>query len=157
MTVSEIAATQYCEQKLVFDRRHGKSTPAYVAARAVAGSFEHRRFELEGYTSAPAYWISKVGRTGRLHPGDRRCFIASVVYGPDAPQTDALRAWRDSRLLPFRLGRVAIRVYYVGSPFVAALLAKHHGLRRLAAAILDPFAGAVRSKPVSVRKAPEPR
>lgn len=54
------------------------------------------------------------------------CFIATAVYGdPFAPEVDALRRFRDHRLRPYRLGRLAILVYYRLSPPIAHWLRCH--------------------------------
>ena len=44
-TVSQIVATVYCEQQVVFDRQFGKVRSADVARKAARGTFEHRRAE----------------------------------------------------------------------------------------------------------------
>lgn len=53
---------------------------------------------------------------------DTRCFVATAVYGTDAWQTVALRAWRDEVLRRSALGRVGIRVYYKVSPTLVRVL-----------------------------------
>ncbi|MGH8463059.1 MAG: CFI-box-CTERM domain-containing protein [Pseudomonas sp.] len=56
---------------------------------------------------------------------DSRCFIATAVYGPEAPQTEELRAFRDRTLMRSALGRAFVRCYYRLSPPVAAGLSRH--------------------------------
>lgn len=73
--------------------------------------------------------------------GDRRCFIASCVYGPDAWQTNKLRAYRDRVLERCWYGRAAVRVYYAISPPVARLSAASPAVGRLARRALDWFVG----------------
>ena len=68
-TITDIVGTVYCEQKVVFDRERGDARPLEVRAKAAAGTFEHLRFQVEGQTRAAI---------------DRRCFIATAIYGPDA-------------------------------------------------------------------------
>lgn len=53
---------------------------------------------------------------------DKRCFIASQVYGGEAWQTNTLRAWRDRVLMPRAVCRVAVRLYYAVSPGIARVL-----------------------------------
>lgn len=106
-SISNIVATVYCEQQAVFDRERGEARTMDVHMKAAAGTFEHKRFELEGKTRAAV---------------DRRCFIASAVYGIDAPETHALRAWRDRVLMPSPLGRAFVRSYYFVSPYLVPLL-----------------------------------
>lgn len=125
-SVSDIVSAVYCEQKLVFDKQHGKARSADLERKAAAGTFEHLRFEWEGYTRNPGRLLAKLGQE---RPGwtpqptsDSRCFIASQVYGPQGAQTDALRAWRDRALMPSRAGRAFVALYYAVSPALVCLL-----------------------------------
>ena len=44
--VSDLTATSYCERKMVFDRRYGRSgEPEFVAKRAEEGIKAHKHFE----------------------------------------------------------------------------------------------------------------
>lgn len=74
---------------------------------------------------------------------DRRCFVASVVYGPDAMQTHALRAWRDRALVPHWAGRVLVRLYYRASPPVARWLERHPRCQRGVRVVLDHWVGCI--------------
>lgn len=75
---------------------------------------------------------SETARKKRIAQEKRRygravgpCFIATAVYGDAmAPEVQELRHFRDTRLRPYRLGRVAIRYYYLLSPPIATWLAK---------------------------------
>ena len=44
------------------------------------------------------------------------CYVATAVYGPEAPELDALRRWRDEALRPHPVGRTAVAWYYGISP-----------------------------------------
>lgn len=121
-TVTDIVAAVYCERKMVFDRTYGKGAPLAVKAKAAAGTFEHLRFEVEGRT---------------LGAIDKRCFIASHVYGGDAPETVFLRAWRDRVLAPSPVGRLLVRGYYALSPTALLLLSRSRRLSRLSRAVLN--------------------
>lgn len=121
-TISEIVSTVYCERKAVYDRRHGDARPLHVRAKAARGTIDHLGFELE---SRAAMAI------------DRRCFIASQVYGGDAPQTVFLRAWRDEVLLQCRGGRALVSFYYATSPFVVRAADRFPALALLIRRALD--------------------
>ncbi len=121
-TISEIVATVYCERKTVYDRRFGDARPLHVRSKAVRGTIDHLGFELE---SRAAMAI------------DRRCFIASQVYGGNAPQTDFLRAWRDDVLLQRRGGRALVSFYYATSPFVVRAVDRFPALAHLIRKTLD--------------------
>ena len=120
-TITEIVDTVYCEQKAVFDKTIGDARPADVLKKARQGTFEHLRFEVEGRTQAAI---------------DKRCFIASRVFGVDAPETVFLRAWRDAVLLRSTAGRAFVRAYYAVSPGVVGLLDTLPVLARFARALL---------------------
>lgn len=139
-TVSEIVGAVYCERKAVFDRHYGKATPAEVKRKAERGTFEHRRFEVEGYSRNPLRLLAKISQgnpRARYRKADTRCFIASQVYGVSAPETDALRAWRDSTLMSTKVGRVLIRMYYYWSPALVQIMKRSPRLTRLARNFLD--------------------
>jgi hypothetical protein len=121
-TISEIVAAVYCEQKVVFDREHGDATPLTVRRKALHGTFEHQRFALEGRTRAVI---------------DKRCFIATSIYGIDAPQTNLLRTWRDSVLIKSRAGRLFVFCYYRLSPFVVPMIDRSAWLKKLTRSCLN--------------------
>jgi len=73
------------------------------------------------------------------HAGDRRCFVASALWGSADPRTDALRAWRDRWLLKRRWGVAAVGLYYRLSPSLAVMVARAPRLR----AVLDIVLSAV--------------
>lgn len=129
-SISNIVATVYCEQQAIFDRERGEVRTMGIRVKAAAGTFEHKRFELEGKTRAAV---------------DRRCFIASAVYGIDAPETNDFRAWRDRVLMHSRLGRTFVRIYYVVSPHLLPLLERSAiataVVRRALNCILDRIGG----------------
>lgn len=120
LTVTEIVSAVYCEQKMICDIERGRSETREVRAKREDGISRHKRFEAEGRRSQ--------GRRTQ----DRRCFIATAVYGPDAFETDFLRGWRDSVLLPTRFGRIFVRIYYLVSPRLVPMLERH---TRLASAV----------------------
>ena len=58
------------------------------------------------------------------------CFIATAAYGTDtAEEIDILREFRDTVLLPNRLGTGLVAFYYKTSPPLADLISRHEGLR----------------------------
>lgn len=121
-TITDIVGTVYCEQKVLFDRARGDARPLPVRAKAAGGTFEHLRFQVEGRTRAAM---------------DRRCFIATVIYGPDAAETNFLRAWRDRVLLPSLAGRAFVRCYYALSPWLVPVLARSSRASAAARVVLD--------------------
>lgn len=121
-SISNIVATVYCEQQAVYDRERGEARSLDVHMKAAAGTFEHKRFELEGKTLAAV---------------DRRCFIASAIYGGDAPQTNDFRAWRDRVLMRSRIGRSCVRIYYCVSPHLLPILSRSTTAAAIVRRVLD--------------------
>lgn len=120
LTITEIASAAFCEQKVIFDAERGRVESPSVRRKREEGVARHARFEAQGRRSQ-----------------DRRCFIATAVYGPTAPETCFLRGWRDSRLLPTVAGRMCVRLYYAISPRLAAVLLRHPRLARPVRRMLD--------------------
>jgi hypothetical protein len=60
------------------------------------------------------------------------CFIATAAYGSaDHPDVIALRTFRDDYLLPSRLGKLIVKIYYFISPPLAQAIRIHPLLRNL--------------------------
>jgi hypothetical protein len=90
------------------------STEAVVGVRGALGAFG-------GVTNKfPAL---STGSSGGM------CFLATAAVGPDAPQVQVLRAWRDGWLRPRRGGPAAISAYERLSPPLARRIA-HSPVRR---------------------------
>jgi hypothetical protein len=74
------------------------------------------------------------------------CFLATAAWGsPLAPELAWLRRLRDGALSRSTLGRLAIAVYYVHSPPLAAAIASDERLRSLARAALAPAVALARA------------
>lgn len=70
---------------------------------------------------------SKPSEDGKKKDG---CFIATAAYGsPLHPCVNILRDFRDKYLMPTKLGRMLVGLYYKYSPFVADLVAKNKALK----------------------------
>lgn len=68
----------------------------------------------------------------------RACFIATAAYGDaDAPEVEALRRFRDRRLLTNRPGAAFVRLYYRLSPPFARLIARKPRLRAAVRKTID--------------------
>jgi len=63
-------------------------------------------------------------------PPGGSCFIATAAYGSQLhPYVKILRHFRDRYLMPSKLGRALIHLYYKYSPFIADLIKKHKVLK----------------------------
>jgi hypothetical protein len=73
----------------------------------------------------------------RVAVGKEGCFIATAVYGsPSAPEVFTFRRFRDRVLLPSKSGRAFVRIYYIVSPSLAALISERQFLRIAARRVL---------------------
>jgi len=75
--------------------------------------------------------------SGKPATTEDNCFIATAVYGRDAPETNALRAWRDRVLMPSLPGRTLVRCYYALSPRLVPLLYRSERFTAVVRAALD--------------------
>lgn len=121
-SISDIVAIVYCERQAVLDRQYGEARSLAVKAKAASGRFQHKRFAMEGKAQASR---------------DRRCFVATAIYGAQAPETEWLREWRDTVLMPRRVGRALVRAYYALSPALVRLVERYPRLNLPVHRLLD--------------------
>ena len=70
------------------------------------------------------------GGTGDGDGGGGGCFVATAAYGsPVHPNLDILRDFRDKHLMPSRVGRALVDLYYKYSPSAADFIRKHKVLK----------------------------
>jgi len=76
------------------------------------------------------------------------CFIATACYGGIyAPEVVALREFRDTRLLPTKIGHLFVNLYYKFSPPIANWLSRHQRIAGFVKIrILNPIVSVVRSR-----------
>jgi len=89
LAVTELAKMGYCETLLVLNKTRKNGHKAYRDEAAIKrGNKEHDAFDARVKREHQPYTPAT----------DKRCFIATSVYGPDALQTERLRQWRDNSL-----------------------------------------------------------
>ena len=118
--------------------RSGGSTPAPAVPRPAPAALP---LQLDGRAAGPLPGAAPgPGATGTA-PGsrasDRRCFVATSLYGLDDPRTEALRAFRDRSLMPSAAGRALVSAYYRTSPALVSVLDRAPALRSAARLALD--------------------
>lgn len=121
LTATDLAKLGSCEAMMFLDEHFGERISPQRAAGRARGNREHQRMHID---------------VSANH--DRRCFIASAVYGEDDPRTQLLRQYRDDRLLTHRKGRWLVASYYRLSPPIAALATRFAIVSRVARVILTP-------------------
>lgn len=127
LPATTLAALGFCEVKILNEARLGKVTTAEQAKAAEDGVQEHERFHQA---------VSALHNQGRPAQ-DRRCFVATAVWGGDDPRTQQLRDWRDRVLLTHAFGRALTRAYYAISPWLVRLIHRWPGLRGPAERVLE--------------------
>jgi hypothetical protein len=119
IAASELARLGYCEAKVFFDARHGERPTAAQCARRAEGLAAHAQFHTDGQL------------VQREPAQDKRCFVATLAFGSEAYETQALRDFRDDVLLRTRWGRALVRLYYVMSPNLCAVLPRLPGATKV--------------------------
>ena len=103
----------FCEQRLVYEKRLGERLTREQASAIAEGNYAHKRFFNQARSLNASLESSQK---------ERWCFIANAVFGRNAPETIALRLFRDECLRHSRFGRRFIIAYYEISPGVARWL-----------------------------------
>lgn len=103
--ISELGEVGICERRVYLRAKYGKRTNAQREQRLERGTAIHQA----------AYEQKRPDEMAQ----DKRCFIATAVYGDAAWETSHLRDWRDDVLLRSCAGRAAVGLYYKVSPAVA--------------------------------------
>ena len=134
VTASDLAEMGFCEQKCRLKVELGPVDTDRSRAAKRDGTLEHQRFH-DAVTRNHDRVVDGLG--GGRDSTDRRCFIASAVYGPFDPRTDELRSFRDRVLLVRPAGRILVAIYYACSPAIAVHLQTAPRLTRFTRRILD--------------------
>jgi hypothetical protein len=128
ISVSELGAyAGSCEMK-AYLRYKAKVAVGSKTKESLSGDATHERMAM----SAQQY-----ERQRRSQSTDRRCYIATAVYGGDAPETNRLREFRDAHLLTNRAGVIFVGVYYKVSPVLLRFVSKDSMLERVIRKALD--------------------
>ena len=119
VSATELAEMGFCEKRVQLAHLYGdQATPEQRQAMA-RGQAAHQRSLEEGLAAT----------------ADRRCFVATFVFGPDARETQVLRAYRDAVLLRRRWGRGLVAAYYWVAPVGCRIMARSPvivaGVRRM--------------------------
>lgn len=95
-----------------------------------------RRTIQSGQIKAASYNVTMpAGKLSVIAYTPSKCYVATVCFGQDAPETNKLRAWRDDYLLNYEFGKNFV-VWYYNNGEKFADIAKKHPAAKLAAKIL---------------------
>jgi len=108
------------------------STKWVSASEAGRAAFCPHTLELKQKGAKPSIQAQKAMQLGvsgherinKMATQDKRCFIASHLYGVEDPRTTLLRRYRDDVLKKTGSGKVFIAVYYKMSPGLVAVAKK---------------------------------
>lgn len=117
VSATELAEMGFCEKRVLLAHLHGERLTSEQLRSVDLGRKAHARFYREGLTAASEA------------RADRRCFVATCLYGETAWQTEILRRFRDRILLRSRLGCRLVDAYYAIGPGVCRLLVRLPWLR----------------------------
>ncbi len=115
VTASNLAEMGFCEYRVLLAKRLGQRNTACQIAHIDHGLASHDSFHADA-----RHIIEKGGFASQ--GADNRCFIATAVYGPHAPETIVRRRFRDAVLAPSALGRRVVCIYCRLSPPIAQWL-----------------------------------
>lgn len=114
--ISELGEVGICERRVYLRQKYGARTSAQREKRLERGTSIHQA----------AYEQRRPDEKVQ----DKRCFIATALYGEAAFETAHLRDWRDEVLMKSALGRRAVALYYRVSPRIAVKCERSRWLSR---------------------------
>jgi len=100
VSASDVGRAAFCPHYLELKKRGVKASRQAEASRA-RGNASH----------------DELNRMSQ----DKRCYIASHLYGIDDGRTEALRSFRDNTLLRHHPGKVLVNIYYRLSPTLVTI------------------------------------
>lgn len=118
-----------CERLVLFEAKYGKRKSQCQQEAMKRGSREHAKFFEDGVRSQADV------QTSLSKPW---CFCASLAWGPEAPETNLLRRFRDRILRRTAAGRCLIRVYYRAAPGLCRRIERRRKLIRALRLVLQP-------------------
>jgi len=122
ISASQLGSACVCEQQALFDSQRGLQRTADQKERIDNGVRTHKRLHAAACTAYANVETSSP---------DRRCFVATHLFGADGVETEFLRCWRDSALMKTLQGRVIVGLYYRWSPIVVRAMDQSEFLKAI--------------------------
>lgn len=116
VSASDVGRAAYCPHYLQLKHSGAKVSASAKAARQ-KGNAKHDEF-------------NQVAT-------DKRCYVASYLYGPEDCRTERLRRFRDNYLIGSRTGRACIFCYYALSPALVSLAKRSNVVRDIVKGLVN--------------------
>ena len=129
--VTTVAEVMTCQRRVYLRPRHKEAVSLQMRTNRDRGIAIHKEAERLGDRAYKA--------TGT----DKRCFIATTLFGAEAHETNVLRDYRDRVLRRNAGGRTLVSIYYKVSPSIADLLDSNEVIRKFAAALVRSIVRAI--------------
>ncbi len=117
ISASDVGRSEFCPKSVALKYAGAKPSQRAVVAQN-RGNLKHEQFNRQ---------ISK----------DKRCYVASYLYGMDDQRTEILRQFRDARLQSSPGGRILIAIYYRLSPLVIEISKRSSWIDQVLRRIVD--------------------
>lgn len=117
ISASDVGRSEFCPNSVALKYASAKPSQRALAAQD-RGNLKHEQFNRQINT-------------------DKRCYVASYLYGVEDPRTETLRQFRDNTLQCSPGGRILIAFYYWLSPVVIKLSKRASWIDRLLRRIVD--------------------
>lgn len=133
VSAKDLAEMGFCEKRVLLAHLRGQRMTLEQQRSAERGRRAHERYYREGLSAVASV-------------ADRRCFVATCLFGDEAWQTNVLRRYRDEVLLRLWIGRWVVASYYWCAPRVCDVLTWLPWLQRPARALIEGLLIAVRRR-----------
>jgi hypothetical protein len=121
IAVTHLINITKCENQTMLNMIHKPKMDKEVKERQQMGIKDHKKFENlnNKYASNTSKVVEEMNNTT-----DKRCYVATAIFGAYSSETILLRKWRDDKLSKSFLGRLFVKIYYKISPLLLRVLPK---------------------------------
>lgn len=119
VAVTQLVNMTKCENQTLLNTVYKPKLANDVKQRQKEGISDHKKFEKlnNKYANDSQRVISEMNKSS-----DRRCYVATAIFGNTSPETTVLRRWRDQTLSQYYAGRLFIQAYYKISPVLLRIM-----------------------------------